>query len=164
MFAVSSAVLLKGRPKPGDDLVGDELPPDLLSAERARAAKASKRGEPAAPSEAPRRLRGVAEAPEEAPAEVAEATEPAPAEADNLTPPSVPEPEAVALTPTETDQPLARYRPVAKHRILLSVLVVPAGSAGEVLAYRLSEAGTLAPATALGQSRAMARHISPDAR
>ncbi len=45
VFAVSSAVLLLiGRPKPGDELVGDELPPALLAEERARAARASKRG------------------------------------------------------------------------------------------------------------------------
>ena len=53
VFAVSSAVLLlMGRPKPGDELVGDELPPALLAEERARAARASKRGKPAAPGDA----------------------------------------------------------------------------------------------------------------
>jgi hypothetical protein len=54
VFAVSSAVLLwKGRPKPGDQLVGDELPPELLAEERARALRASTRGRPQAPAEPP---------------------------------------------------------------------------------------------------------------
>jgi prolipoprotein diacylglyceryl transferase len=47
LFAISSVVLLlKGRPKPGDELVGDELPPELLAAERARAVRAATRGRP----------------------------------------------------------------------------------------------------------------------
>ncbi len=47
VFVVSSAVLLfKGRPKPGDELVGDELPPELLAGERARALRASGKGGP----------------------------------------------------------------------------------------------------------------------
>jgi len=54
VFAVSSAVLLwKGRPKPGDQLVGDELPPELLAEERARALRASTRGRPQVPAEPP---------------------------------------------------------------------------------------------------------------
>jgi hypothetical protein len=51
----------------------------------------------------------------------------------------------------------------AKHRAVLCAFV-PAGTAGEVLAYRSSEAGTLAAAAALGQSRPMGPHISPEAR
>ncbi len=134
VFAVSSAVLLLiGRPKPGDELVGDELPPALLAQERARALRASKRGEPAAPGEPPEQTTAggpaeVAEASEtppaeeapaeeapaeEAPAEVAEVIEPAPAEeapaeVDILTTPTVQEPEVVTLTPmspTEGDEP-----------------------------------------------------------
>jgi prolipoprotein diacylglyceryl transferase len=111
VFAVSSAVLLLiGRPKPGDELVGDELPPALLAQERARAARASKRGEPAAPGEpAKDAIAGgpaeVAEASEtapaeqapadEAPVEVAEATEPAPVE------------EATERAPVEEEAPAA---------------------------------------------------------
>jgi prolipoprotein diacylglyceryl transferase len=54
VFAISSAVLLfKGRPKPGDELVGDELPPELLAEERARALRASRRAEQPAPTEPP---------------------------------------------------------------------------------------------------------------
>ena len=85
VFAVSSAVLLwKGRPKSGDELVGDELPPELLAEERARALRASTRGRPEAPGEAPDNTgaaapAGDALAPEPALSEVAEATGPAPA-------------------------------------------------------------------------------------
>ncbi len=91
VFAVSSAVLLLiGRPNPGDELIGDELPPALLAEERARASRASKRGNSAAPGEPPEQTtsRGpaeVVEAPEpveadHAAAAVPEATEPARAE------------------------------------------------------------------------------------
>ncbi len=47
---------------------------------------------------------------------------------------------------------------------LLCALIVPAGTPGEVLAYRASEAGTLAAGAALGQSRHMGARISPEAR
>jgi hypothetical protein len=54
VFAVSTAVLLlKGRPKPGDDLVGDELPPEVQAEENARALKASTRGTPESYAEPP---------------------------------------------------------------------------------------------------------------
>jgi prolipoprotein diacylglyceryl transferase len=47
VFVVSSAVLLlQGRPKPGDELVGDELSPELEAGERARALRASRKGLP----------------------------------------------------------------------------------------------------------------------
>ncbi len=91
VFAVSSAVLLLiGRPKPGDELVGDELPPALLAEERARASRASKRGNSTAPGEPPEQTTSegpaeVVEAPETVEADqpasaVVEATETAPAE------------------------------------------------------------------------------------
>jgi prolipoprotein diacylglyceryl transferase len=111
VFAVSSAVLLLlGRPKPGDELVGDELPAALLAEERARASRASKRGEPAAPA-------GPGEdAIAGKPAEVVEATAPVAADQApaDLPAPNMQEPEAAALAPTtpttptpptETDQP-----------------------------------------------------------
>ena len=50
-----------------------------------------------------------------------------------------------------------------KRRALLWVVFVPAGTAREVLAYRLSEAGTLATAAHLGQSRAMGPQVPPEA-
>ena len=90
VFAVSSAVLLLiGRPKPGDELVGDELPPPLLAEERARASRASKRGNSTAPGEPPEVTTSggpgeVVEAPEpvesDQAAAVVEASEAAPAE------------------------------------------------------------------------------------
>ncbi len=100
VFAVSSAVLLlRGRPKPGDELVGDELPPALLAEERARASRASKRGEPAAPAE---------DAIAGGPAEVVEATAPlaadqapaaeAPAEVPDPVEPAAAEPEVEDAT------------------------------------------------------------------
>jgi hypothetical protein len=92
VFAISSAVLLfKGRPKPGDQLVGDELPPELLAEERARALRASRRAEQPAPTEPPEGT--AAEPPEgtaaephegtaaEPPADLAVVVEPAPGDA-----------------------------------------------------------------------------------
>jgi hypothetical protein len=76
VFAISSAVLLfKARPKPGDELVGDELPPELLAEEGARALRASKRGEPQACAEPPK---DIAAGPL---ADQAVAVEPAPGDA-----------------------------------------------------------------------------------
>lgn len=50
VFVVAATVLvLKGRPKPGDALVGDELPAALLAEERARAERTPKQAEPAGP-------------------------------------------------------------------------------------------------------------------
>jgi len=98
VFVVASAVLfLKGRPKPGDELAGDELPPDLLSEERARASRASKRGGPAAPGEPPEEA-GVTEpaSGDEAPAEVDEVTAPIAQEPG-------PAPEAIEPTATEPE-------------------------------------------------------------
>ena len=82
VFAISSAVLLfKGRPKPGDELVGDELPPELLAEERARALRASTRGRLQAPAEpAEDTGTGAAAVTAPAPTELTEATEPAPSE------------------------------------------------------------------------------------
>jgi len=117
VFAVSSVVLLLiGRPKPGDELVGDELPPALLAEERARASRASKRGNSAAAGEPPEHATSgepaeVVEAPEpvkadQAAAVVAEATEPAVAEQALAVPaPNVQEPDAGALTPTSPTPP-----------------------------------------------------------
>jgi hypothetical protein len=48
-------------------------------------------------------------------------------------------------------------------RALLWVVFVAAGTAREVLAYHLSEAGTLATAADLGQSRAMGPQVPPEA-
>jgi hypothetical protein len=52
---------------------------------------------------------------------------------------------------------------MARHRSLLCVVFVPAGTVGEVLAYQQSEAGTLATARALGQSRPMGPQVPPEA-
>ena len=58
VFVVAAAILLlKGRPKPGDDLVGEPLPAAVLASENARAEQAARRGEagggaePATPGE-----------------------------------------------------------------------------------------------------------------
>jgi prolipoprotein diacylglyceryl transferase len=86
VFAVSCAVLLlKGRPKPGDELVGDELPPEVLAAERARASRAS-RGRPEPAGEPPEDTRAGA------PTEVAKVAEPAPGDAPSAEVPEVAEP------------------------------------------------------------------------
>jgi prolipoprotein diacylglyceryl transferase len=88
VFAISAAVLLlKGRPKPGDELVGEELPPELLAEERARASRASTRGRPETPTEAPEDTATAA------PAQLAVAVEPAPSE--------VPPPQAAEATEPE---------------------------------------------------------------
>jgi prolipoprotein diacylglyceryl transferase len=86
VFAISSAVLLfKGRPKPGDELVGDELPPELLAEERARALRASRRAEQPAPTEPPEDT--AAEPPEDTAAEPPEDTAAEPPEDTAAEPP-----------------------------------------------------------------------------
>jgi prolipoprotein diacylglyceryl transferase len=98
LFAVSSAALLwKGRAKPGDDLAGDELPPQVLAEERARAAKASRTAGPEAAGEPPEGPAAGSSAGVTEVAEVAEVTEVA--EVDNVTAPSGQEDEPVAVTP-----------------------------------------------------------------
>jgi phosphatidylglycerol---prolipoprotein diacylglyceryl transferase len=112
VFAVSSAVLfLIGRPKPGDEMVGDELPPALLAEERARASRASKRGNPAAPGEPPDpTISGapaeVVEAPgpgdaDQAATAVADATETAPAQQAPAEETAAPVAEATETAPAE---------------------------------------------------------------
>jgi hypothetical protein len=101
VFAVSSAVLLlKGRAKPGDELVGDELPPELLAGERARALRASRRGDRAAPDE-PDEKAGSGP-----PADLAVVSEPAPVEALPPTVEEAPGPvSGQALPSDETEAP-----------------------------------------------------------
>jgi prolipoprotein diacylglyceryl transferase len=71
VFVVACALLLvKGRPKPADALVGDQLPPDLLAAERSRAAKANRQPEPADAADAVAPTLVQAGQPEADPAEV----------------------------------------------------------------------------------------------
>jgi hypothetical protein len=48
-------------------------------------------------------------------------------------------------------------------RALLCVVFVPAGTVGEVLVYHSGEAGTLAMAAALGESRLMGAYLCPEA-
>jgi hypothetical protein len=89
--------LWKGRAKPGDDLAGDELPPQVLAEERARAAKASRTAGPEAAGEPPEGPAAGSSAGVTEVAEVAEVTEVA--EVDNVTAPSGQEDEPVAVTP-----------------------------------------------------------------
>ena len=52
VFVCAGAILLlKGRPKPGDDLVGEPLPAAVRAAEKARAEQAARRGQPPAAEE-----------------------------------------------------------------------------------------------------------------
>ena len=51
VFVCAAGLLLvKGRPRPGDDLVGEPLPPEVLEVERARAAQAARRAGDAEPA------------------------------------------------------------------------------------------------------------------
>ncbi len=50
-LAAGALLLLKGRPKPGDDLVGEPLPAAVQAAEKARADQAARRGQPPAAEE-----------------------------------------------------------------------------------------------------------------
>ena len=108
VFAVSSVVLLLiGRPKPGDELVGDELPPALLAEERARASRASNEETRPLPvshpstqplENRPRSWSTRTSKADQAAAVVAEANEPAVAEQALAVPaPNVQEPDAGAI-------------------------------------------------------------------
>lgn len=146
VFAISSAVLLfKGRPKPGDELVGDELPPELLAEERARALRASRRGEPQAPAEPPE---DIAAGPL---ADLAVVVEPAPGEAPPPPIMEAPEPAAevasVEEAPAQAATEQAPTEPAASESASAEVAEAaePAGEpapAGEVA----SDEEALAPA------------------
>jgi prolipoprotein diacylglyceryl transferase len=148
VFAVSSAVLLLiGRAKPGDDLVGDELPPDLLSAERARASRASRRGEPTVPDQRPEKAAAGG------PAEVAAATEPAAPEVAEATEPAAPE--VAAATEPAAPEVAEATEPAAPEEA-----PVEAAPAGEAPA-EVAEAAEAAPADVAGTTEPAPAEASP---